>query len=179
MYVPVKKNKKKYGTLFWITGLSGSGKTTIAKKITSYISKKYGPTVCISGDELRKTFKLKGYRKIERLEIGKKYVNFINIIIKQKINVIFAVVGLFHELHKSNKKKFPNYVEIYIKSNFKKVKSKRKKIFYRKKSINVWGQDIKPEFPKMPHIIINNKFDKDINKLSSELKKKIDKVIMV
>lgn len=43
----------------------------------------------------------------------------------------------------------------------------------------MWGQDIKPEFPKTPHIIINNKFDKDINKLSSELKKKIDKILKI
>ena len=61
--------KLRYGTIFWITGLSGSGKTSIAKKITKYISKKYGPTICISGDELRKTFKLKGYGKKERLEM--------------------------------------------------------------------------------------------------------------
>lgn len=171
--------KLRYGAIFWITGLSGSGKTSIAKKITKYISKKYGPTICISGDELRKTFKLKGYGKKERLEIGKKYINFINLIVRQKINVIFAVVGLFHELQKLNKKKFPNYIEIYIKSNFQKVKSKRKKIFYKKKTTNVWGQDIKPEFPKTPHIIINNKFDKDIDKLSSELKKKIDKIYKI
>ena len=113
------------------------------------------------------------------MEIGKKYINFINLIVRQKINVIFAVVGLFHELQKLNKKKFPNYIEIYIKSNFQKVKSKRKKKFYKKKTTNVWGQDIKPEFPKTPHIIINNKFDKDINKLSSELKKKIDKILTI
>ena len=46
--------KKKY--LFWITGLPGSGKTTIAKKILRPIEKKYGPTIEISGDDLRKNF---------------------------------------------------------------------------------------------------------------------------
>ena len=32
------KFNKKYGILFWITGLSGSGKTIIAKKIKKEIS---------------------------------------------------------------------------------------------------------------------------------------------
>ena len=49
----IKLNNKK-GILFWITGLSGSGKTTIAKKIKKNISQLYGPTLEISGDEFRK-----------------------------------------------------------------------------------------------------------------------------
>ena len=166
---------KKIGKVFWITGLSGSGKTSIANKIKDEIIIKYGPTICISGDQIRKIFKLKGYSKKERLEIGKKYLKFIKFITKEKINVIFSVVGLFHELHKLNRKLFPNYLEIYIKSNFNKIKSKRKKIFYRKKFKNVWGQDIKPEFPKNPDIIIHNNFNKTVGKLSSELIKKINK----
>ena len=49
----LKKNK---GVVFWITGLSGSDKTAIAKKIKSNILNKYGPTVIVSGDDLRKIF---------------------------------------------------------------------------------------------------------------------------
>ena len=49
----LKKNK---GILFWITGLSGSGKTTIAEKIKKDISNKYGATLIFSGDDLRKLF---------------------------------------------------------------------------------------------------------------------------
>ena len=53
------KLKKNKGILFWITGLSGSGKTAIAEKIKSNILNKYGPTVIVSGDDLRKMFNLK------------------------------------------------------------------------------------------------------------------------
>ena len=38
---------RKKGILFWIEGYSGSGKTTIAKKIRLSIIKKYGPTILI------------------------------------------------------------------------------------------------------------------------------------
>ena len=47
---------KKKGILFWITGFPGSGKTAIANKIKSEIIKSYGPTIVISGDNLRKIF---------------------------------------------------------------------------------------------------------------------------
>ena len=44
-----------------ITGLSGSGKTSIAKKIKKEIIKKYGPTIIVSGDNFRKIFKFNRY----------------------------------------------------------------------------------------------------------------------
>ena len=51
----INKNK---GILFWITGLSGSGKTTLGKAIHKDIKKLYGPTIMISGDDVRKIFKM-------------------------------------------------------------------------------------------------------------------------
>ena len=54
--------KKNLGILFWITGLPGSGKTTIGNILLKNISKKYGPTIVLSGDDLRKDFSLVGYK---------------------------------------------------------------------------------------------------------------------
>ena len=54
----MKKINKNKGILFWITGLSGSGKTTLGKKIHKEIIKQFGPTLMISGDDVRKLFKL-------------------------------------------------------------------------------------------------------------------------
>ena len=76
---------------------------------------------------LRKIFKLNGYTKLERLEIGEKYINLIELMINQNINVIFSVVGLFNKLRKINKKIFKNYVEIYIKTNVQEIIKKKKK----------------------------------------------------
>ena len=68
-----KKIIKSKGILFWITGLSGAGKTSIAKKLLNKIKKKYGPTIIISGDDLRKIFELKKYSFRERLKLSEKY----------------------------------------------------------------------------------------------------------
>ena len=46
------KLDKKKGIVFWITGLSGSGKSTVAKNIKKNISNKYGKTVLSNGDFL-------------------------------------------------------------------------------------------------------------------------------
>jgi adenylylsulfate kinase len=168
------KLNKKNGIVFWTTGVSGSGKSTLNKKIYPFIKKNFGPTLLLSGDNLRKIFNIKKYDKNSRLEIGKQYTNLLKLISKNKINVLFSVVGLFNDLHKFNRKNLKNYVEIFIDANFKKTLKRKEKYFYKKKTKNVWGKDINPEFPKNPHIIIKNNYQKSVNSLSSELIKKIN-----
>ena len=88
----MKINKKK-GILFWITGISGSGKTTISKKIFNQIKNKYGKTILLSGDDLRSFFNLKKYSKIDRYIIALGYSKLCKKITNQGINVIFATVS--------------------------------------------------------------------------------------
>ena len=106
----MKITYKKKGILFWITGLSGSDKTTLGKKITKEIRKIYGPTIMISGDDIREIFKLTGFDYDDRLEITKKYCQFARHMTHQKINVIFAVVGLMHNIRVWNRKNIKNYI---------------------------------------------------------------------
>ena len=164
----IRLNKKK-GILFWITGLSGSGKTSIAKLIKKDIVEKYGPTIVLSGDDLRKIFKLNKYDRLSRLENGLKFSNFCKKITDQKINVIFAVVGMFDKIRSQNKKNIKNYVEIFIQSNLKKIIKKRKKKIYHKGITNIVGLDIKPELPKKPNLIIKNDFKKRLENLSKKV----------
>tara|TARA_B100000945_G_C20333620_1_gene573695 strand:- start:296 stop:820 length:525 start_codon:yes stop_codon:yes gene_type:complete len=173
----MKKNKKK-GILFWITGLSGSGKTTLGKTIYKDIVKLYGPTIMISGDNLRKIFKLNGHKREERLKLSKSYCQFAKYIVNQKINIIFAVISMFNKPRKWNKDNIENYIEIYVKSDLRKIINLRKKKIYHKKNIkNLVGIDIVPEYPKKPDIIINNFFNKSKEKISKELIGKIKKII--
>tara|TARA_B100001123_G_C15131707_1_gene955632 strand:- start:143 stop:661 length:519 start_codon:yes stop_codon:yes gene_type:complete len=166
-----KKNYK--GIVFWITGLSGSGKTGIAKNIFKNIEKEYGPTLHLSGDEARKMLRVKGYTKQQRYKIGLKYHKVCKKISDQGVNVLFDVVCLIEEIRKKNRKYLKNYLEIFIKADSKILIKKKKKFFYRVKTKNVWGIDIKPEFPKKPEIVINNNFKKTISQLSNSLLKKI------
>lgn len=173
-----KKNKKKSGTLFWLTGLSGSGKTSIGKKIYPYIKKKFGNTIILSGDELRQIFNLNKYDYESRIRYLEFYSNFCKKITDQGTNIILCVVGLSEKIRANNRKKFLNYIEIYIESNVTLIKKfKRKKIYLKNK--NIWGIDIKPDLPKKPDIVISNDFSKSINELSKELIKKLKKIFLM
>ena len=171
------KLKRSKGILFWITGLSGSGKTRIAKRIVGEITKSYGKTIVLSGDDIRNIFKLKGYSYKDRLDTVFKYCKLAKKITSQNVNVIFAVIGMMEKLRNWNRKRQSNYVEIFIESDLKKIIKAKKKKLYHKKISKIVGIDIKPEFPKKPHIKIKNNFDKDINYLSKEVIKKIKNLL--
>ena len=173
----MRLNKKK-GILFLVTGLSGSGKTTIAKAIRKNIENKYGKTLLFSGDSIRNIFNLKTYSKSERLKISKKFSKLAKAITNQNINLILATVSMIRSFRKWNRKNMDNYVEIYIRSDVKKIiKRRRKKIYLKKNKQNIVGIDIKPELPEKPDIIINNDFKKSIKFLSKETLFKINKHI--
>ncbi len=166
-----KKNNQ--GIVFWITGLPGSGKTNISKNIFNSIEKKYGPTLRLNGNEVRRMLNVKGFTKRDRLQIGFKYHELCKKISKLGINVLFDVVCLLEKIRKKNRKYLKKYLEIFIKADSKILVKRKQKYFYRIKTNNVWGIDIKPEFPKKPEIVINNNFRKTILQLSNSLLKKI------
>ena len=80
----MKKKDKKKGILFWITGLSGAGKTSISKKIYKKIIYTYGKTILINGDDIRRIFDLKGYGYKDRKKIGLQYSKLFKKITDQK-----------------------------------------------------------------------------------------------
>ena len=164
------------GILFWITGLSGSGKTIIGRKIKKEIIKIYGPTIHVSGDDLRKIFKINKYDYKSRLKYGRQCCNFAKFITDQKINLIFSIIGMTQSLRDWNRKNIDNYIEIYIKSNIKQILKKKIKKLYTLNKSPVVGINIKPEFPKKPNIVINNNFKKNSQQLANELMNKLKKI---
>ena len=88
-------------------------------------------------------------------------------------NLIFNLIAMYEKARRWNRKNIDNYVEIYIKADIKKIIKHKKKEIYRKNRKNIVGLDIKAEFPKKPHITINNDFTRSIEVLSKELLDKI------
>ena len=166
----MKLNNKNKGILFWITGLAGSGKTTLGRKIKKDIAKTYGPTIMISGDDIRKIFALKGYEYNERVSILKKYSLFAKYITEQKINIILAVVGMVESQRKWNRTNIENYIEIYIRSSIKNIiKLNKKKIYNKKNPGKLIGINIKPQYPKKPDITIINSFKSTTDQMAKSL----------
>lgn len=172
------KIKKKLGIVFWIEGFSGSGKSTLSNLIYKDIVKKFGPTIILSGDILRKFFDKKGYSKKDRINNSIKFSEILKYLTEQNINIIYSVVGLNHKARNIYNKNIKNFFVIYLKSDIHKIIKLKKKIKIYKKRTNILGIDIRPEFPKNPHVIIENNFKKSAQHISRDLIKKIRRAIL-
>ena len=168
------------GTLYWITGLSGSGKTTIAQIIYNHLRSKCSNIIFLDGDVLREALGIKNqsYDKKSRKIIAMQYVKLAKIFTDQGINVVFATISMFDDVRNWNKVNIIKYIEIYIKVPFNKIIEKDKnKLFskaLKKEEKNVVGIDIKIEEPKKPDIVIENDMKTSITDLSRYLINKID-----
>ena len=169
----MKKINKKKGIVFWITGLPGSGKTSVAKKLKKPIEKIYGKTILFSGDDLRKISDFKNYDVKSRYLYAKSYSKLVKYISNQKINVIIATVSLFEKIHIWNRKNITNYCEVFINSKTQEIIKNKKKRLYFKFKKDLVGIDIKPKFPINSDIIISNNFKKPIDPLSKSIFERI------
>ena len=86
---------------------------------------------------MRKIFKLNKYDYKSRFENMQKFTKFSKFITDQKINIIFAVVGLIEKPRIWSRKNIDNYIEIYIKSDIKKSLSLIKKRFTKQKNTKI------------------------------------------
>ena len=167
--------------VIWIIGLSGSGKSTIAKIVYNSLRKKERNTVWLDGDQVRKiyndklNFTLKSREtNAERLSRLTKFLS------DQNVNVIGSVLSNFPKWQKWNKQNIKNYKQIYIKVNIKNLIKRDIKNLYKKalkgKKKNVVGVDIKFNEPiKSDLIIDNNKDLKNLKNIANKILKFVSK----
>ena len=128
--------------IIWITGISGVGKTTLAKVLYKKLKKKNSKIVHIDGDRFRKLFNNDlGYTLKHRNINAERLINFVSFLNNQKINIIISANLTSQKYRVLNKKKFKKYIEVNITSDLKNLKKRNKKNIYSNKK-NVVGIDI-------------------------------------
>lgn len=152
---------KQPGIVFWLTGLSGSGKTTIGTELTNHLKAQGKPVVFLDGDQLREiTGNTLGHDREQRLAASLLYARLCNLLANQNVNVVCATISLFHETQQWNRDHIKNYMEIFVDVPLAEViKRDAKQIYSRAQQgliKNVVGIDIEPEYPQNPDIVIKN-----------------------
>lgn len=152
---------RELGKVYWITGLSGAGKTTIGTEFYKILSEEKDNVIFLDGDELREAFgKDLGYSKEERLKCAMRYSRICKLLSSQGIDVIICTISMFNEVREWNRLNMPNYLEIYIKVPISVLKLRDQKGLYsgigKGNSDFVVGVNLDLDFPTTPDIVIEN-----------------------
>lgn len=151
------KPSLKNGGLIWITGLSGSGKTTIAKELVKYYQNK---AILIDGDEIRKVLDLSSsrYDYEGRKHVAFTYARLCNLLSNQGFLVICATISMYDEVRQWNKDNNKYYCEIFLDIDEAERKKRDPKKLYANHQNNIInnmaGIDCEIELPKQSDIVI-------------------------
>ena len=120
--------------VIWITGLSGAGKSTIAKEVVNYLRCENQPCIFLDGDEVRKALEDPhiGYDYNSRLIIAKRISRLAQMLEQENIWVVVATISLFKEVHSWNRLNFKDYIEVYLRVELEVLKQRDSKGLYKR-----------------------------------------------
>lgn len=148
--------------VIWITGISGTGKSTLGNYFFKKFKKKYPSTIFFDGDQFRSIFFNDiNYTLKDRDTNAIRLTNLVKYISSQKVNIIISANLTSQRFRDWCKRNVKNYFEIFIDTPMQTLIKKRDykglyKNAIRGKTKNVVGIDIKFKLPKKPDLIIKN-----------------------
>lgn len=147
------------GTVYFFTGLSGAGKTTIGGLFYQRLKKTKPNAVYLDGDEMRPAFGEDiGYTHEDRLRWAGRIFRVCQLLSNQGIDVICCSIAMFASVRQWNRENIPNYKEIYIKVKKETLMARNQKGLYTA-GHNVVGVDLPFDEPKTPDLIVQNDGD--------------------
>lgn len=149
------------GVVYWITGLSGAGKTTIGTILYHKLREQKLNVVLLDGDILREVFGNDlGYLPEDRMKSAMRNAKLCKMLSDQGIDVVCCTISMFDEVREWNRGNIEKYKEIYIKVPIEILKIRDQKGLYTGLSQgqvrDIVGLDITMQEPKKPDIEIVN-----------------------
>lgn len=141
------------GTVYWFTGLSGAGKTTIARIFWKKVRESGRSVIFLDGDALRTLWPDEGFARENRRRLAARYGELCRMVASQGIDVVIATICLFHERHAWNRVNIEKYKEIFISASDEALKARDTKGIYCNGVQSVVST---VEFPKNPDVTIMN-----------------------
>ena len=176
------KNKHR-SFLIWFTGLSGSGKSTIANALETALLKKNISTYILDGDNIRKGInKDLNFSPEDRTENIRRIAEVSNLFIDAGVIVLAAFVSPYLN-DRANIKNIvgaDNFIEVYINTSLAACEKRDVKGLYKKARAgeikNMTGIDAPYEPPINPDIEIKTE-ELDVMASVKKIMNTIDKIV--
>ena len=149
------------GTVYFFTGLSGAGKTTIGGLFHKRLKTAKPNVVYLDGDEIRPVFgEDSGYTQEERLRWAGRIFRVCKMLSDQGIDVVCCSIAMYSSVRAWNREHIENYKEIYVKVSKETLLQRNQKGLYTAGK-NVVGVDLPFDEPQSPDIVAENNGEKN------------------
>src|ERR1035438_6550599 len=149
------------GSVFWITGLSGSGKTSIGRALASHLRASGGRVIFLDGDTLRAAVSSDlGYSAEDRRSVAMRNGMLCRMLAEQGFDIVCSTISLFHDVQRWNRENIALYNEIFVRVPLEELRRRDTKGVYSavddRPAANIVGVDIPAEIPEAPDLILDN-----------------------
>lgn len=149
------------GVVIWITGLSGAGKSVLARRVYDLLKRHRPNVVLLDGDEFRRLWADGiGHTAEERRVVARRLSRFCRFLGDQGIHVVCATISLFHEIHEWNRRNLRSYFEVYLRVPIEVLVERDAGNLYSRARAgslrNVVGVDLPFDEPGRPDLILDN-----------------------
>ena len=145
--------------MLWFTGLSGSGKSTIATRVHHALVRRGVDVEYIDGDALREVFPSTGFTRGEREEHLRRTGYMASRLAAHGVTVVASFVSPYRESRDFIRRLCPGFVEIYVATPLEECERRDVKGLYararRGEIRNFTGIDDPYEAPERPELTLD------------------------
>jgi adenylylsulfate kinase len=117
----------------WLTGLSGSGKTTIGRSLQTQLRDLGLRVELLDGDEVRKQLSPDlGFTKADRETHARRVVYLSKLLARNGIITLVSLIAPYRAFRDYARKEIGDYVEVYVKTSLETCIKRDPKGLYRK-----------------------------------------------
>lgn len=147
--------------VLWFTGLSGSGKSTIAVRVHEALVRRGIDVEYIDGDALRAVFPSTGFTRAEREEHLRRTGYMASRLAAHGVTVVASFVSPYRESRDFIRRLCPGFVEIYVATPLEECERRDVKGLYararRGEIRNFTGIDDPYEAPERPELTLDTR----------------------
>ena len=160
----------KKGSVIWLTGISGAGKTTLSIALKKELESRGKQISLLDGDVVRDLFEGDlGVSKPDRIMNVRRVTFAAAMLADAGVDVIVANIAPYFEVRDFIRRKIKNYYQIYVKTSVETVQKRDVKGLYAKfekgEIKNLVGLDDPYEEPRCPDITVDSSIESEQDSL--------------